>query len=153
MSDGTEYEPPAISTFSFLKSKDSHDGFNDLLEDIGRTLKERGLVEREPYIPQRPKIIVRYKNYSKKHPIRKYSERWIDDGTYIAGVHPTTYLPFFLNQTAAGICRQCEGQQDVNSISTRLKEMFPAIDDNTLLTDLISFLMLLEEMELMEFKG
>ena len=148
-----EYDPPAVLTFSYFKSKDSQDGFIDVLNDMGAILKERKLIDKEIRLSQREKLAIKYNDYSKKHPTRKYSEKWIEDGNRIAGVHPITYLPFFLNSTGTTICKLCEGKMDVDDISKELNGMFPSTDGYILLKDLLSFLLLLEEMDLMEFNG
>lgn len=148
-----EYDPPAVLTFSYFQSKDSQDRIIDSLNDMGVILKERKLIDKEICLSQRKKLAIRYNDYSKKHPTRKYSEKWIEDGNRIAGVHPTTYLPFFLNSTGSTICKLCEGKIDVESISRELNRMFPSVSDYILLKDLLSFLLLLEEMDLMEFNG
>jgi len=146
-----EYDAPAVSTFSYFGSKDSHDAAIDLLNDVGSVLREKKLLDKEVQLEQRKKLMIRHNDYSKKHPTIKYSERWIDDGNCIAGVHPNTYLPFFLNSTGAAICRLCDREMDINSISRELNGLFPSMDYNVLLKDLLSFLLLLEEMDLIEF--
>ena len=148
-----EYDPPAVSTFSYLRSKDSQDGVIDLLNDLGGILKERNMIEKEVHLPQRKKLEIKYNDYSKKHPKIKYSEKWIDDGNRIAGVHPITSLPFFLNSMGSMICRFCESEMDIEEISRELKRMYPSVSEYILLKDLLSFLLLLDEMDLIDFSG
>jgi hypothetical protein len=151
MMQENEYDTPAVSTFSYFGSKDSQDVAIDLLNDMGLVLKEKKLLDKDVRLAQRKKLAIRYNDYSKKYPTIKYSERWIDDGKCIAGVHPNTYLPFFLNSTGSTICRLCEGKMDIDGISGELNRIFPSVDNHMLLKDLLSFLLLLEEMDLMEF--
>ena len=151
MMQENDYESPAIATFSYFRSKYSHDIAMDLMTDMGSVLKEKKLLDKEVRFAQRKKLAIRYKDYSEKYPTIKYSERWIDDGNCIAGVHPYTYLPFFLNAVGSTTCRLCDGKKNINNISAELNRLFPSTDNNILLKDLLSFLLLLEEMDLIEF--
>jgi len=146
-----EYESPAVATFSYFGSKYSHDVAMDLMNDMGSVLKEKKLLDKEVRFAQRKKLAIRYKDYSEKYPTIKYSERWIDDGNCIAGVHPYTYLPFFLNTAGSAICRLCDGKKNIDDISAELNRLFQSKDNCILVKDLLSFLLLLEEMDLMEF--
>jgi hypothetical protein len=150
MTFGEDYDPPSVSTFSYIKSKDSRDEFIDIFNDMGIILKERKLIDKEIRLTQRRKLIVQYNDYSSSRPTRKYSEKWISDGDHIAGIHPITYLPFFMNSSGTTICRLCEGEIDIEMICKELNSLYPSIEKSIILNDLLSFLLLLEEMDLLE---
>ena len=147
-----EYDPPGISTFSFVRSEDARDGFIDLMNDMGVILKERKLVDTEVRLPQR-KLKIDYGDYAKRRPCRKYSSNWIDDGDHIAGMHPKTYLPFFMNSSGSAIYRMCEGKLNIEDIFGEFKRIWPSVSDCLLLEDLLSFLLLLEEIDVLDYKG
>jgi len=146
-----DYNPPSVSTFSYIKSKDSRDEFIDIFNEMGIILKERKLIDKEIHLAQRRKLIVQYNDYSARRPTRKYLEKWISDGDCIAGIHPITYLPFFMNSSGSTICRFCEGKMDIERMCEELNSLYPSIEKSILLNDLLSFLLLLEEMDLLEF--
>lgn len=152
MPQENEYDQPAIATFSPLRSKDAEDQYRDLINNIGSILNERKLIERDVILPKKEKLEVHYADYANAYPIRLHPPCWVDDGEHLAGVHPKSSLPFFINPTGSIICRLCTGKKSFEGILKELKRIWFSVDYDVLLRDGLSFLMLLEEMNLIEFK-
>jgi len=153
MSQEIEYDQPTVATFSPLRSKDAEDPYRDLINNIGSILSERKLIKSKVVLPKKEKLVVNYPDYAFAHPIRLHPSCWVDDGDHLAGVHPKSSLPFFINSSGSIICRLCTGKNSIEEMHKELKEIWFSVADDVLLRDGLSFLMLLEEMNLIEFVG
>ena len=149
-----QYDPPVVATMAPLRSKYAKDGGAKFVTAIGKVLEKKGLIDFEVTIPDENKpLTVKLEDYSQKYPVRKHHLNWVDGGDQIAGLHPDTYLPFFLNISGSIICRLCNGEESVEQLIIKSKELWPSEPEEVLVKDLLSFLLLMEEMDLIEFKG
>ena len=154
MENENDYDSPGIATIFPLWSKNAEDIYTDLVNRIGNTLKEKNLITEEVKLPEEKEyLIVKLGDYAKKYPIRKHFKHWVDGGEKLAGVHPDTYLPFFINISGSIICKFCDGQMNVEQIIEKLRKNWDFLPKETLEKDLLSFLLLLEELDLVEFCG
>ncbi len=148
----TDYDSPGIGTVSPLRSKYAPDIETDLVKKVGGILQERGLIGNDWAQPPQKPLIVKLQDYVGKHPVRRHSNHWVRDSSQIAILHPETYLPFFLNPTATDICELCDGEHSVKEIIDAFKTQWIAVEEKTLTTDVLKFLILMEELGLIEFK-
>lgn len=149
---GEGYDPPGIFTFSFMRSENAIDPFIDFMNDMGSILRERDLIDGEVRLPQR-RLKIDYADYSNEHPSMKYASFWVDDGEHIAGVHPKTSLPFFMNASGSAIYKMCEGKMSIEEIFEEIKRIWPTVEDRMLLENLLSFFLLLEEIDILNING
>jgi hypothetical protein len=147
-----EYDPPGIGTVSPLRSKYAADIETDLVKKVGGILQERGLIGNDWAQPVQKPLTVKLQDYVGKHPVRRHSNHWVQSSSQIAILHPETYLPFFLNSTGSDVCELCDGEHSVKEIIDALKTQWPSVSENILIKDLIKFLLLMEELGLIEFK-
>ncbi len=150
MAGEEEYDHPAVATLFPLRSRNAEDSSIDLVRRIGAVLKEKELIETEVDLPGQKYLEVQYEEYARKRPVRKHTEHWVDGGEQIAGIHPDTFLPFFLNSSGSTICRLCEGNLCIEEMLEELKLQWPFLPEEILLNNLLSFLLLLQEMDLVE---
>lgn len=146
-----DYDSPAVATIFPLRSSHVEDVFTDLVNKIGTALKEKNLITDEVK-EEKEYLIINLEDYAKKYPVRKHYRHWVDGGEHIAGIHPDTYLPFFINFSGSIICRLCDSQLNVEQIAEKLQEMWIPLPEEELMNDLMSFLLLLEELDLVEFR-
>jgi len=148
-----EYDPPAIGGLTPLRSCRAGDLGSDLIEKIGELLVEKGMIPKDA-VPEIPKEVFKVKlaDYVGKKPLRRYKDNWIDGGDKIAVIHPETYLPFFMNSSCSRICRMCDGDHTVGDIITATQAAWPRVPGKVLVQDLMKALLLLEELDLIEFR-
>lgn len=149
----SEYDPPGIGTISPMTSRYAEDVGAQFVKQIGSALEDKGLINRGaiPFIPQNG-AKVRLVDYLKKVPVRKHNEHWIDGGKQVVVFHPITNLPFFMNRTGSRVCKLCNGEHSVAKIIAKFrKEWTSQKSDETLTKDLMKFLLLAEELDLIEF--
>jgi hypothetical protein len=148
-----EYDPPGIGTISPMTSRYAEDIGKKFVTQIASVLEDKGLLNTQviPFTPQEA-LKVRLNDYLKKVPVRKHNRHWIDGGRKIAVFHPITNLPFFLNDSGSKICKLCNGKNTVTKIIQRFsKEWTTEKTDEILTKDLMKFLLLLEELDLINF--
>jgi hypothetical protein len=154
MSQENEYDPPGIGTISPLRSKYATDVKTVLIEKMSPILEQQGLIEKDFWPPFPNEVIgVRLSEYGGKFPVRKHERHWIDGGEQIAVFHPETYLPFFLNPSGSKICKLCDGEHDIQTIINQFIKEWSFLPEEVLVRDLLKFLLLLEELDLIEFVG
>jgi len=117
-------------------------------------LENKGLISKD-MVPtvQTKSLIIQLEEYADKYPVRRHERHWIDGGEQIAVLHPETYQPFFLNISGSKTCRLCDGNYNVGEIITQLKNEWHFLSEKVLVKDLLRFLLLLEELDLIEFVG
>ena len=145
-----EYDSPGIGTVSPLRSKYAGDMETDLVKKVGGILQERGLIGDDWARPVQKPLNIKLEDYIGKYPVRMHCNHWIRSSAQIAILHPETYLPFFLNQAASDICELCDGDHTINEILSTLKNNWPSGSEKTLTEDLLKFLLLMEELGLIE---
>jgi len=149
-----EYDPPGVGTITLLRSRDAEDVRADLVKKIGLILENKGLISKDMVPPVESRgLRIRLNAYVNKYPVRKHEKHWVDGGRQIAVLHPETYLPFFLNASGSKICRLCDGEHTVKKIMTQLKNEWHFQPEKVLVRDLMKYLLLLEELDLIEFVG
>lgn len=147
-----EYDSPGIGTISPLRSKYAGDIETDLVKKVGGILQERGLIGNDWLRPVQKPLNIKLQDYTGKQPVRMHCTHWVRGSSQIAILHPETYLPFFLNQTASDICELCDNEHTVKEIIETLKIQWSSVPEKTLTEDLLKFLLLMEELGLIEFK-
>ena len=152
--NGRTYTSPEIGTIIPLRSEYSEDGRVHLVKKIADLLERKGLINdnSKPHA-QAPELTIRLDEYVNKRPVRRHENRWIDGGRQLSIFHPETGLPFFLNISGSEICRLCNGKRKVGELLTWLKKEWRSVPDEVLVKDLMKFLFLLEELDLVELVG
>ncbi|MCP8305162.1 MAG: PqqD family peptide modification chaperone [archaeon] len=154
MSFQIEYDPPAIGSLIPLRSRNSDEPGAELIEDLGAILVEKGLITNEMVPKVQPKVHkIQLSEYIYKKPIRKHKEHWVDGGNQIAVIHPETYLPFLINSSGSKICRLCDGERSIGDIIVEIKAEWNFVPEKNLVKDIIKILLLLEELDFVEFEG
>jgi hypothetical protein len=148
----SEYDAPGIGTVAPLRSKFAGDVETDLVKKVGGILQERGLIGCDWAQPVQTPIIIKLRDYIGKRPVRMHSSHWVRGSSQIAILHPETYLPFFLNPTGSDVCELCDGEHTVKEIIDVQKMWWSSVSEKILVEDLLKFLLLLEELGLIEFK-
>ncbi len=146
-----EYDSPGIGTVSPLRSKYAGDLEIDLVEKVGGILQEKGLIGNNWAQPVQKPLTIKLQDYIGKHPVRRHSSHWVRGSSQIAILHPETYLPFFLNPIGSDVCELCDGEHSVRDIIGDLKTEWPSMPDKIIIKDLLKFLLLMEELGLIEF--
>ena len=72
-------------------------------------------------------ITIRFDEFVGKHPVRRHGKHWIDGGSQVVGIHPDTYIPFFINSTGSEVCRLCDGEKSVGTIISDLETLWPNV--------------------------
>ena len=152
MAQEKEYDFPEIGTVFPLRSKHTEDFRLELTKKVGLVLEDLGLIQdfMNPIGYSEP-LKIRIKEYENKFPFRKYKECWIDGGMQLAVFHPDSFLPFFLNKSGSIICKLCNGKHSVKQIITRFRRK-SRVADKILVEKVMSFLLLLDELDLIEFR-
>jgi hypothetical protein len=149
-----EYDPPGVATIFPLRSKHAGDIKTELAVSIGKVLAQEKLIDRPVSFPgDGAEIVVKFDEMAGKRPVRKHGKHWIDGGSQVVGIHPDTYIPFFINSTGSEVCRLCDGERSVAAIISQLSALRPDIPSSVLIRDLVSFLLLLEELDLVDITG
>ncbi len=147
------YDPPEVGTVFPLRSKYAEDIRLDFVKKVAFALENMGLIgaNMKPLgHTERQKI--RIDEYVNKFPVRKQKGYWIDGGRQVAVFHPDSFLPFFMNNAGSRICRLCNGKNSIGEIINRSKRRHVQAEE-ILVEDVMKFLLLLEELDLIEFRG
>jgi len=149
---GKKYESPEVGTVFPLSSAYAENVYEGLVKRIACVLEDKELIKEnmKPKAPLRT-LRVRLNEYMGKSPARKHKEHWIDAGNQIAVFNPNTFLPFFLNSSGSEIVKACDGKTKIDRILAQLTKEWNSISRHTLVRDLMQFLLLLEELDLIEF--
>ncbi len=148
---GEEYDPPGVATIFPLRSKHAGDMKTELAVNIGEALAREKMIDCQVSFPDdRAGITIRFDEIKDMRPARRHGQHWIDGGSQVVGIHPETYIPFFINRTGSEICRLCDGQKCIGTIISDLKPLWPDVSGSVLTRDLVSFLLLLEELDLVD---
>ncbi len=94
--------------------------------------------------------VVELDRYRNLVPFRKHADHWIDGGKQVAVYHPITCLPFFLNNSGSSLIRLFNKDTSVGQILSWAKKMWSQSED--LDKDIMKFLLLLDELDLIELK-
>ena len=147
-----KYEPPTAGSIIPLRSKFSKDPMTNLIGDLNSLLENKGLLDRNAIVPLVDhQYTVYLGDYIDKTPLRLHEEYWIDGGEQIAVINPETNIPFFFNCFGSKICRACDGEHSVRRILKVFETENPTVPDKELHTDIMKFLLLLEEIDLISF--
>jgi len=148
------YRCPEIGTVFKLASNFAQDIQLGPIKDIAAVLEKQGLISdyMKP-IGYCEALKVRLSDYLNKSPKRKYDKHWIDGGRQVAVFHPETCLPFFMNESGSKICRLCDGNHKIGRLIELSQKSWPSVNTKVLVRDLLKFLFLLEELDLVEFEG
>lgn len=151
---GIEYDPPAVATIFPLRSKNAGDIKTELAVRIGEVLAQEKMIDCQVSFPDDGTgITIIFDEFVGMHPVRKHRKYWIDGGSQVVGIHPDTYIPFFINSTGSEICRLCDGEKSVSTMISDLNALWPDVQASVLTRDLVSFLLLLEELDLVDIAG
>lgn len=149
-----DYCPPEIGTVVKLRSTNAEDPRLAPVMEIASILGKGGLISEHMKLrSHKEELRVQFDEYAKRRPKRKHGEQWIDGGKQLCVFHPVTYLPFFLNHAGSRVCEFCNGKLDVDEIVTLLKKEYGLVTKESITKDLMTFLLLLEELDLLEFEG
>ena len=154
MANKEDYEPPGVGTVFPLRSKHAEDFRVQLVRDIGSALKKNGLINNSilPSIPSKL-LKIKLSEYLHKYPLLKHTRHWIDGGKQVAMFQPDTNLPFFFNSSGSKICRLCNGKNSIENIISLAGKKRNYAPKETLVKDLMKFLLLLEELDLIQLVG
>jgi hypothetical protein len=147
-----DFDPPVVATIFPLRSRYAENVSTELVNTIGKLLKEKEYIQEEVTVQDTGQALsIHLEDYIRKHPVRKHRRHWIDGGDQLGGVQPETVLPFFLNPAGSRICRLCDGRNSTGEIFQEMKKTWRGLSEKTLITNVMSFLLLLEELDLIEF--
>jgi hypothetical protein len=150
--NGRDFDPPVVATIFPLRSRYAEEVSTELVNTIGTLLQEKNYIGKSVAVQDSRKALdIKLEDYIRKHPTRKHSRHWIDGGDQIGGVQPDTVLPFFINPTGSRICRLCDGRNSTGEIFHLMKKTWRFLPEKTLINSMMSFLLLLEELDLIEF--
>lgn len=154
MAHGKEYDPPGIGTVFPLRSKFAEDPRTIFVKSLAYVLGNNGLI-RENAKPagHNGALRIHLNEYMHKSPVLMHKKHWIDGGRQIAVFHPSTSFPFFLNNFASSICRLCTGKHNIEEIIAWSRKEWPFMSPQVIVEDLMKFLLLLEELDLIKFIG
>jgi hypothetical protein len=95
-------------------------------------------------------LTIKLREYLRKHPKRKYEKNWLFSSDSVAVYHPRTGIPFWFNPTGGAICSLCDGRHSVQRLITELTTRFSCASRRQIVHDLLSFLLLLSERDLID---
>ncbi len=146
------YESPEVGTIFPLSSMYAEDIYTDLVKKIADVLAENGLIGEymKPIVPP-PVLHIRLREYLSKVPMRKHNGHWIDGGDQVVVFNPETFVPFFFNSSASKIIKMCNGKTRIEDLLHKLQEDTIFSKTDVLVRDLMQFLLLLEELDLIKF--
>lgn len=137
-----------------MRSKHADNPTTDLIKKISSVLRERGMIEASLMIPLEDNYLTfLLEDYIDSFPIRTHGKNWVAGGDQIAAFHPETNTPFFFNISGSMICKLCDGEHNIRDLISELRKEWPSEREDVLIRDLIRFLLLLEEIDLIEFRG
>jgi hypothetical protein len=134
------YQPPAAAS---VYNADSRFASTISYNRIGEKELEIGFNLGGP-------LKIQLDEYLCKHPMRKYETNWIFSSDSAAVYHPRTGIPFWFNPTGSAICFLCDGQHSVQCLITELTKRFSSTSCRQIVHDLLSFLLLLSERDLID---
>jgi hypothetical protein len=147
-----DFDLPLVATIFPLRSRYAEDVSTELVNTIGALLKEEHYIQEAMHIQDSVKAReIDMEDYRNKHPVRRHRRHWIDGGDKIGGVQPDTALPFFINPVGSKICRLCDGTNTTDGIIRTMKKDWGFLPREAVVTSVMSFLLLLEELDLLEF--
>ena len=148
------YSCPEIGTVFKLASNFAQDIRLGPINNIADVLEKQGLIsEHMKPLGYCETLKVRLSDYLNKSPRRKHDQHWIDGGRQVAVFNPETCLPFFMNESGSKICRLCDGTHKVGELIESSQKNWPSVEKKVLVQDLLQFLFLLQELDLVEFEG
>lgn len=147
------YNPPGVGSIVPLRSQNASDISAKLVKKISQLLQSNGYLEDFMILPfSEDKLNISMKDYLDAYPSRIHSEHWIDSGKQVSAIHPETYLPFFFNHTGSKIIRLFDGEHNLKEILNEFKKEWSAVPEKELEIDLIQFLLLVDELDLIELR-
>ena len=147
-----EYEPPEVGTVFRLRSRYAEDARLEIVRKMASALEDKGLITEDMKpVGYSERLRIRLDEYVRKIPARKHEGHWIDGGAQVAVFNPDTFFPFFFNHHGSQICRLCDGISTVGQIVASSAKERPTVIERALTEDIIRFLLLLEELDLIEF--
>jgi len=135
------YEPPKVASTHPIRSSFS----GDIYIQVGPGVVDVNL-------NLRPPRKVRLREYLDLYPKRKRESHWILEPGWAATFRPLTSTPFWFNKSGKVICLLCDGKHKFRDILSKAIESFPAEDTKQVIRDVLVFLLLLEELDLVEFR-
>jgi len=148
-----EDDDPAIGTVIPLRSEYSEDLKLHLVNDVLHVIENMGLIyPTMQAVSSNRHIKVRMEDYLNKFPVRRHEGYWVDGGSQVAVFQPDSFLPFFLNKSGSRICRMCNCKNSVREIINDAKNR-SKMPDKSVVERVTRFLLLLEELDLVEFRG
>jgi hypothetical protein len=144
-----QYTSPAVGSVAPLMSKQK-DITGALLNSISPMLEKRGLLKGNMLLPIHERaLVVHMKDYLNRHPKRAHKRYWIDTEQGLAVIHPETHIPLFFNTTGSTICSLCDGEHSIKEMLDTLQKKW-SIPSKVLETDFMKFIILVEELDLVE---
>jgi len=146
------FDPPVVATIFPLRSRYAEDLSKELVDTLVDVLSEKKYLTKKIPIPDSQGAReINLEDYIRRYPVRKHRWNWIDDGERIGGVHPDTALPFFINRSGSRICRLCDGRNTTGDILFQAQKMWGSVPRAVLLDRVMSFILLLDELDLIGF--
>lgn len=147
-----DYSPPEIGTVLSLRSQYAEDVRLAPIKIIAAVLENNGLISdyMKP-VGFADVYIVELDRYRNRIPSRKHADHWIDGGKQVSVYHPIICLPFFLNNSGSIISRLFNKDTSVGQILNWAEKRWSQSKEN-LDEDIMKFLLLLEELDLIELK-
>jgi len=147
-----EYEAPEVGTVTRLKSRYADTTGLDLVKKIAVALENKGWITGDMMpVGYVEKLRIRLDDYVNKYPVRMHQQNWVDGGKQVAVMNADTLFPFFFNNLGSRICKFCDGKRTVGEMIAMTSEEFQGISHQVLNEDILKFLLLLEELDLIEF--
>lgn len=152
LAEKEEYDPPGVGTVFPLRSRYSEDFRVSLVRKIASDLESKGLIGKDKCPVVRTEgLRIRLDEFLDKYPVRKHESSWIDGGKQIAIFHPDSGIPFFPNASGSRICRLCDGKHTIGDMIARSRKKWHSLPEKVLAKDLMRFLLLLTELDLIQF--
>jgi hypothetical protein len=146
------YDPPEVGTVFPLRSNYAEDFRLDFVKKVASVLENMNLISLNmKSFGHIERMKIRIDEYVNKIPVRKQKGCGIDGGKQVSVFHPDSFLPFFMNSSGSRISRLCNGNHTIGEIITRSKGRRDVAEE-TLVEDVMKFLLLLEELDLIEFR-
>jgi hypothetical protein len=146
-----KYEHPKVGTVFDLRSRYTEDAGLGFVKRLGFELEKKGLISED----MRPtgyieKLRAKIGELIDKTPMRKHEGHWVDGGIQVAVFDPDTFFPFFFNASGSRICRLCDGKHTIKEIISKSGADLAMLAKSALAKDIVRFLLLLEELGLIE---
>jgi hypothetical protein len=134
------YEPPTVASTQRIKSSYST---NPNMKVVSGTVKI------DLNLAATKKVVL--KDYLDLYPKRAREDHWILAPGWAAAFRPLTSTPFWFNQTGKTVCQICDGKHRLRDLFSEIVKTFPAADPQEVIREVFSFILLLEELDLIEF--